>query len=127
MAAASEARAAFDQLDWSKGGDDEVLFVGACVDAEQLARTFLQRVRKAKAKLQQAKELRKALAVLRSFLEELIDEQKEPSDPLRVRELEPPEHIEAMGYGLALFERRRDRPRSPCPALTRSVSPMVDP
>jgi hypothetical protein len=84
----------------------------ACIEAEQLGRAFQRLKEKVLKELAQMKERRKAALDLRSFLDHIIGEQKEPSesDPLLPHLLlwqsVPLDEIEAMGLGLASLEMR---------------------
>jgi hypothetical protein len=126
----AKARNAFERLSWLKTADGKtrtfpeegriepdgaMAIVKACVEAEQLARTFPQRIEETKERLHKAEQFQKAAALLRSFLGDrkkttgLIGEQTKPSDPLRLREIVPDDEIKAMRYGLALIEMRIGR------------------
>jgi len=85
--------------------DGQAAIIGACINAENLARTFPQRLKKLDEMLERRERLRNAAAMLRRLLNEISWEQKH-LDPLWVRGPETAEDIEAMGRGLALFERR---------------------
>jgi hypothetical protein len=104
LEASTTARKAFKGFDWLKESGDAVAIVEACVEAERLARTFAERIERERRKLRQNPRLREATELSRDFVNELVKEQKQPSDPLRVRETVPPDEIEAMGRGLALLE-----------------------
>jgi hypothetical protein len=96
--------------DRGKAVHGQAAIIRACIEAENLARTFPDRVKKAKEMREMLKRrrkpLRKAVATLRRFLNEIINEQQKPPDPLWVRGPETDEDIKAMGLGLVLIERR---------------------
>jgi hypothetical protein len=86
--------------------DAEAAIIRACVMAEHLARIFPERVKKALKMLERGEQHRRAVAALRVWLDEIFSEQSKLPDPLWVRGLETRDDMEAMGLGLALFERR---------------------
>jgi hypothetical protein len=104
LADSDDAADAFEGLKLKR--DDEGAIIRACIEAKNLARTFPERVKKAKDMLKRRKPLREAVATLRALLKEIIGEQHKPPDPLWIRGLEPCEDIAAMQRGLALFEKR---------------------
>lgn len=103
LASSDEAAEAFGRL--KPRDDGQAAIIRACIVAENLARTFPQRLKKAEEMLARRERLGKAAAMLRRLLNEISWEQKHP-DPLWVRGPETDEDIKAMGLGLALFERR---------------------
>jgi hypothetical protein len=82
MAKSSDAGAAFELLKLDRR--NVTPFLVTCIQAENLARTFPQRITKAKMTLIRAEPLGKAVAALRTFVDEHIVEQKNPPafDPL---------------------------------------------
>jgi hypothetical protein len=116
LAGCPAAADAFNGLDWLSQADHTMLFLGACIEAEQLARTFRLLKRSVQKELEQVPELRKAAGLLRGFLGDkktgIISKRKEPSesDPrlphLLAWQSVPLDQIEAMGSGLALLEMR---------------------
>jgi hypothetical protein len=111
---------ATDQALPARQADHTMLFFKACIEAEQLARTFRQLNEDVQKELAQLPEHRKAARRLRGFLGDkkkktgIISKQKEPSesDPLLPqllsRQSVPFDEIDAMGGGLALLEMRID-------------------
>ena len=91
--------------DRGKAVDGQGAVIRACIEAENLARTFPEREMKAKLMLERVEHLRKAASTLRAWLKEIISEQQKPPDPLWVRKVETHDDIEAMELGLAAFER----------------------
>jgi hypothetical protein len=71
-----------------------------------LARTFPKWVKKAEEMMARRERLGNTATTLRSLLDEISREQKNRPNPLWIRIQETREDIEAMGLGLALFERR---------------------
>lgn len=118
LAACRDAADAFNDLDWLSQADQIKLFLKACIETEQLARTFRRLKKSVQKELEQVLELRKAAHHLRGFLGDkkkktgIISKHKEPSesDPrlphLLAWQSVPPDEIEAMGRGLALLEMR---------------------
>jgi hypothetical protein len=100
--------------DRGKAEDAQAVIIRACILTENLARTFPQRLKKLEERLPRKREERlarlkwlgNATTTLRALLKQIISEQQKPLDPLVVRGPETDEEIEAMGRGLALFERR---------------------
>jgi len=84
----------------------QAAIITACIMAEHLARTFPDRVKKAQKMLERGEQHRKAVTTLRGLLNEIITQLQQRPDPLWVRGLETRDDIEAMGLGLALFEKR---------------------
>jgi hypothetical protein len=116
LASSDEAAGAFERLkpkDDSEAAGWEAAIIRVCTEAENLARTFPQRLKKLEERLPwkqeerlaRRKRFRNAVTMLRRLLNEISWEQKHP-DPLLVRGPETDEDIKAMGLGLALFERR---------------------
>jgi len=103
LANSVEAAEAFERL--KPKDDSEAAIIRACIEAENLARTFPGRVKKLEEMLERRERLGKAAAMLRGLLDEISWEQRHP-DPLWVRGPETAEDIKAMGLGLALFDRR---------------------
>ena len=110
MASSDEAAEAFERLkpkDHGRAVDGQAAIIRACIEAENLTRTFPERVKKEKMKKEwlkrRRKALRKAIATLRALLNEIISEQQKAPDPLWIRP-KAPEDIVAMGLGLATFE-----------------------
>jgi hypothetical protein len=104
-----ESAKAFERLkpkDGSEAAGWEAAIIRACIETENLARTFADRVNKAKEKLKRRRRerLRKAAVTLRGFLNEIIGEQQKPPDSLWIRP-KAAEDIAAMGHGLAAFDR----------------------
>jgi hypothetical protein len=97
---------AIEQLKPVKAVDGQGAIIRACIEAENLARTFPERAKKAKgrSKRRRRERLSDAAATLRSFLNEIISEQQKPLDPLWIRP-KAPEDVAAMRLGLATFER----------------------
>jgi hypothetical protein len=79
----------------------------ACVETEQLYRTFPQRITEAERTLEQTERLENAASMLRKFVEE-VAKRKEPSafDVLSARVREPGDNIVAMKHGLLLVTDR---------------------
>jgi hypothetical protein len=86
--------------------DGQAAIIRACIEAENLARTFPERVTKAQQMLECGEQYGRAVATLSAWLNEIISEQLKPPEPLWVRGLETRDDIEAMRLGLALFKRR---------------------
>ena len=101
-----DAARAFMKLQLSER--DETPILQTFIQADQLARTFLQQIEKAERTLEQAGRLDKSVTALRRFVDELIAELQAPPafDLLSARILEPPANIEAMKRGLALIADR---------------------
>jgi hypothetical protein len=103
LASSVKAAEAFERL--KPKNDGEAAIIRACIVTENLARTFLERLKKLEERLKRLKPLGDAAKMLRKLLNEISREKKHP-DPLLVRGPETDEDIMAMGLGLALFERR---------------------
>jgi hypothetical protein len=103
LARTDKAAEAFKRLKLREDG--EAAIIRACIVAENLARTFPERLKKLEEMSALREQLGNAAVTLRGLLNEISWEQKHP-DPLWVRGPETDEDIEAMGLGLALFERR---------------------
>ena len=104
LAKDSDAAKALGRLELTDRSAEAVI-VRACVEAENLARTFRQRIAKAEAMLAQKKPLTESVAKLRRFVDELTADRKKPSDQLCLRELYRPIDIHAMRRGLVQIER----------------------
>jgi hypothetical protein len=101
LASSDEAAEAFKRL--KLRDDDEGPIIRACSEAENLARTFAQRRKKLEERLARREQRGNAAVILRGLLNEIWRQKQ--SDPLGAGP-ETDEDIEAMGRGLALFERR---------------------
>lgn len=101
LANSSDAAKAFERLKL-KDRREEAKVLTTFIQAEDLARTFPQRITKAKMTLVRLERHGRAVAGLRTFVDELIAQQKNPPafDLLSARILEPPANIVAMKRGL---------------------------
>jgi hypothetical protein len=118
LAGCRDAADAFNDLDWLSQAHHTMLFLKACIEAKQLARTFWPLEESVQKDLEQLPELKKAARRLRGFLGDkktwIISKPEEPSesDPLLPqllsRQSVPLGEIEVMGGGLALLEMRID-------------------
>jgi hypothetical protein len=107
LADSSEAADAFQRLKL-KDRREEAAILTTCIQAEQLARTFRQRITNAEKTLERSDRFGKAVAILSTFVDELIREQQETQafDLLTAPILEPPDNIRNMKRGLYLIADR---------------------
>lgn len=104
LADSLDAAKAFERLKVEDGGNVAV-FLTTCIQAHDLARTFPQRITKAKKTLARMLRLFTPAVELLVFVTELIDEQENPPafDLLSREPSAPPADIAAMWYGLNLI------------------------
>jgi hypothetical protein len=109
---ARKAAEAFELLNL-RDQRDEAAILQTCIQADQLALTFPQRIKKAKETLskQQVERLDRAVATLRKFVERLVAKEKEAPAFDWLSPAIPAGDIGAMNKGLYFIARRMEEDR----------------
>lgn len=107
----SDAAEVFERLTLKDRSDYDYVCISiltACIEAEQLTRTFPQQIRKAKGTLARMEQLDNAVAELRNFLAELAKQNEFVHSLISTIKRD---HVEAMMHGLNLIAGRIEAKR----------------